>query len=222
MKNLIILLSLSLILITASCSGGSGDIDNSNSCSSQFDYVAEAFERCNSSEDIIATFREYQQNNGCDIYDPNTTLNNDKPRTCHDGLRALSCEDVNKIKTVDDIDSSLGCFDFPKRTNKEVCEENLTFYCIIDVYKACGYDKLPEYCHVTGKVEDQEGQVTPVLNKEKIIEYCATTIDGDNDMEDKFDLFHRIDECRNYEFDCENIPEVDFRNDDWKTQCVEQ
>jgi len=215
MKNLIILLTLSFCFIAISCNSSSNEEKVQDDCRKQLNYVNDTFKRCKPSEETVKSFLDSRAG-GCDVYSEKFSDNHE---TCKENLLTVSCDDVNKFMTVDDVDESLGCFDFPKFKKEEACVTNVVSYCSQYIFKECAYDKLPEYCHKTGTTKDDEAKLWLNVNTEKIKNYCSSTISGNNDMFND-DFFHKT--CHNYQVDCNNIEEIDFRNDNWKTECSQE
>jgi hypothetical protein len=218
MKNLMILLTLifSLFLIITSCSDEIID-NSSNDCEKQFNLVNDAFIRCQPTEDVAKAFIAYKEGIGCDIY---TQKISDNSQKCEDNLSSLLCNDVNKIKTVDDIDSSLGCFDFLKKTKKDACIENYKRYCSSSFYE-CGEGALSGICddakNIYGSSESREID----FDESKLDTFCKTAVNANQEVEIS-DFFNVT--CPRYrdDLDCATVPEIDFRNDDWKNFCGDE
>jgi len=221
MKNLTILITLilSLFFITTSCDSGgtTGEADTRDDCFIEMEGVARAFKRCNTPENIVNSFSEYENKIGCNIY---SKLQSDNWQTCSDALRELSCEDVNKITTVDDIDSSLGCFDFPRKTKKEVCAENYKSYCSSSFHE-CGESALTGICDEAKNIYGSSESREISFDDTKLDNHCKTRTDANEEIE-MSDFFNET--CFRYRnnLECNSVPEFDFRNDDWKTQCSQE
>jgi len=228
LKSIILhLLLVSLVIGSISCSDKLKDDNNDNDrninfCSSQLELTIDLIRKCNidttpimsniNTFSICSTYQNYGISGSYDDY-----------KRCIKNLESLSCEDLSEIETENDLKKIDSCLNIPKKTKKEVCIINHTGYCINNIYNKCGYEKLPQNCYKTGTKVDDEGRTKVVLDETRIKDYCENTINGDEDIATVKDFFYET--CGDYEnlqVDCNNIQEIDFRNDSWKTQCTKE
>ncbi len=219
-KNLTTLLTLllSLFLITTSCdNGGYIDASTIDQCGEQHSKIVLMLEKCEINVSNNSLYKEYASfGDICKVYQ---TVSSDKNDLCRSNIEALTCNDVSALNTVDKLNSIDGCFDFPKKTKKEVCVENYKSYCKSSFYE-CGESALRGICddakNIYGSSESREIS----FDETKLESYCKTRSDASTEIE-KSDLFNQT--CSRYRenLDCATVPEFDFRNDNWKTQCTQ-
>jgi len=212
MKTLILVLSL--FLITTSCDNGGSTISDEsgvNNCREESSYISDLYKKCGQEIEFDVFCKIYENDGATGSYE--SYLN------CTNNLDNLSCDDLAEIETVNDIDSSLGCFDFPKKTKKDACVENYKNYCSSSFYE-CGETALTGICddakNIYGSSESREID----FDKSKLEAFCKTTVNGSTEIE-MSDLFNET--CSRYRdnLECNSVPEFDLRNDDWKTQCIQ-
>ncbi len=131
-----------------------------------------------------------------------------KQKRCIKNIENLSCEDINKFDTIDEIleNGIDSCFDFKRKTKKSVCKENYKEYCRSINYVCSGYMELCEQLKDENKLE----------------EYCSLASDEFIQEKDYFSCPYLEDNVKKV---CENIPDnfiFDFRGDSWKNELPEE
>ena len=216
----LILFVILLFMVTSfySISCSSSGTKEARNCEAEKANIINRLEKCGINETNQSLYSDYLKSPFCETY---KDIPSDTYGLCNEIMDKLSCEELGKLDTIDKLNSIPHCFDFPKYTKKDVCESNVKKYCSAFIFEKCGYDKVPEYCHKTGTHKNDEGNGVDVLDLDgnKIDEYCLTTVNADDNISSVEDFFYRT--CFNYSIDCNNIQEIDFRNDDWKTMCGE-
>ena len=215
MKKLIILITLTFIILSCSSSENSKKV---NECTEQYFALEREISKCNLEETNNTLYIEYSKlNNQCKIYQ---NVASDKNTLCMNNIEALTCEDVAKFKTIQDINGVEGCFDFPKKTKKQACVENYDSYCRSSFYE-CGKTALKGICDDTKSIYGTEQSREISFDDSQLENFCNTTVNGSEEIE-MGDFFSET--CSNYRnnLDCSSVPEFDFRNDDWKTQCSQE
>jgi hypothetical protein len=195
--------------------------DGYNDCSPEFGKLYSRYMECNN-ENYFSYFAAGSSD--CNIY---SVWKSETVNTCKENLDALSCEEIATINTIDKFEEIDGCLNFPRKTKKEACIENYKIYCV-DLL-SCGEEALYGICTEYEKLEEKEincddnGQncetYTPIIfDESKFDTYCSIE-NGENPIIED-DLYIRG--CgKSNNIDCNNIQELDFRNNSWKTVCEE-
>jgi hypothetical protein len=215
MKNLIILLILSMTFFATSCvETTSSELENP--CVLEELAVVTKTRDCNVNNSTLADETIYQQLT-CQLY--SVTQESVTHDSCINNLELLTCEEFVNMDSVQGFED-LGCFNYPKGTKKDACAINYKSYCSSSFYE-CGETALSGICLDASSIYGSSESREIDFDTSKLKTYCASTINGDEDVE-LDDSFSRI--CPQYrdELVCDSIPDFDFRNDDWKTQCIEQ
>ncbi len=209
MQKILIVLFLMLTIVSCDNKDG-GNSDEADFCSMEFEKIEYIFNDCQLDNDLgnyVSICRMYSK------------VVSDTDFTCLDKLETFktSCEEAAKIKTLDDFKAIEGCLNFPLKTKKEICAENQENYCR-NVYYSCGEEKIPVACagyETYGSSESHEIK----FDKSKLAEYCVTTENGTQEISGIEDIYSIA--CGNVEYDCANLTDLNFKNDSWKTSCIE-
>lgn len=209
-----ILIALFSMLIMISCENeNSGDGDEANDCYMEISFMNQIQNKCkNTSQAIyIIEYIDY-----CDIV---TTIHSKTHSSCSEKIDKMyeTCEGVSEIETLDDLKAIEGCLNFPLKTKKDVCVENQRTYCE-KVYFQCGKDKLPAVCS-DFTIKESSDHSDVIFNDSDLTEYCATTENGTQEISGIEDIYSTA--CGNVQYDCANLTDLNFKNDSWKTSCIE-
>jgi len=224
MKFLITLLvlTLSIFLITTSCdkesdSSALPSVERIFVCQSEYDLYSSIFKGCNNSEEAIKITCNSSLEESFAITNYDSVYN--EYSLCLVNLNNLSCDEINLIKTKNDLKNIEGCLVYQDVKKSETCDINTLTYCN-NLFDTCGKDALYGICSTSyHEYVDGEGRNKKEFNYNNIKSYCDESINKD-EKADFTDLFKRT--CKNYATRCTSVPEFDFRNDDWKAECLSE
>jgi hypothetical protein len=218
------IVTLTLVFIIFSCNNSpvkenKDKNDIINNCGGEFNELQKAFIDCNG--EYNSYFKNYELSGACLLYS-NVSYESQDNHICKDTINNFSCLELSNIKTISDFEALQGCLDFTKKTKTEVCFETQLNYCN-QIYYECGISKLYGICNESETYinHSEDGTTEEIkFNETSFQNYCLEMIDGSDKISSLNDMFYYGCSIAN-NLDCSNIQEIDFRNDDWKTLCIE-
>ncbi|MBN2695237.1 hypothetical protein JXR93_11305 [bacterium] len=219
-------LIFALIFLQISCGITNTEGDAINYCSREYRMLGDVISMCKVS--IEPTEAPYCNSN----YRKDGYMNKSETfDQCHDFLDQFynSCEGAETL-TYDFLKNEKGCFNYPFKTKKEACVINKIGECEA-IYNNCGIEKMGSMCQNYEFVYSEGGNRKDIkFNSTEIETYCESTINGDEEISSIYDIFNwgfdwnysipNNPNCEEpYQFSCDNVPIIDFRNDDWKAVC---
>lgn len=214
----IYLFSIFLLLISLGCvsknnSGGTGI----NVCNYEMILLRNLITQCPDAETY--TMPENLKEGSCKLFKADGVLTENEQEdpyySCIDTLESMACDALLSIKTIEDFQAINGCLDLKKRTKKDLCVINQSRYCA-SLYNNCGRESLSEICENSFGYEKDETDVVR-FNESKLAVFCEDTIDGDEEITTLDEFFCSYMGAPDLE--CNNIPDLDFRNNSWKSYC---
>jgi len=217
MKILISLTTLFVFIMINACakdeSSESPSYSGETICEAEYKHLTNLIRSCNNSQEEVFehSCRNTLEEQGTNIH--TGTYYKD----CAKSLNELTCEELNNIKSRDDFKNVEDCLVYPDAKKIGICVMNTSVYCN-NISDKCGNEKLYGIC-VTSKHEyiDDEDRNKTDFKHEMIVNHCKEMANKDEKANFNDLLYHT---CENYQIDCSNVQEFDFRNDDWKTQCL--